>query len=52
MTKLTAAIAAKTFNCNPNKVFLASAGAIGEPLDATEFNGVLGALAEQAVLGE
>jgi glutamate N-acetyltransferase/amino-acid N-acetyltransferase len=33
-------------------VFLASTGVIGEPLDATKFNGVLGALAESAVPDE
>ncbi len=33
-------------------MFLASTGVIGEPLDATKFNGVLGTLAEQAVPGE
>ena len=33
-------------------MFLASTGVIGEPLDATKFNGVLGALAEQAAPGE
>jgi len=51
-TKLTADIAAKALNCSPNEVFLASTGVIGEPLDATKFNGVLGTLAEQAVPGE
>jgi glutamate N-acetyltransferase/amino-acid N-acetyltransferase len=33
-------------------VFLASTGVIGEPLDATKFNGVLGTLAEQAASDE
>jgi len=33
-------------------VFLASTGVIGEPLDASKFNGVLGSLAEQAAPGE
>jgi glutamate N-acetyltransferase/amino-acid N-acetyltransferase len=33
-------------------VFLASTGVIGEPLDATKFNGVLGTLAENAAPGE
>src|SRR5258708_1710266 len=47
-TMLTAQIAAKAAGCSPNEVFLASTGVIGEPLDATKFNGVLGALAEQA----
>src|SRR3984957_19881885 len=51
-TALTASIAAKALGCRPNAVFLASPGGIGEPLDATKFNGVLGTLAEQAVPGE
>ena len=51
-TALTAAIAAKALGCSPNEVFLASTGVIGEPLDATKFNGVLGTLAEQAAPGE
>ncbi len=33
-------------------MFLASTGVIGEPLDATKFNGVLGTLAGQAAPGE
>src|SRR6201991_532498 len=51
-TALTAAIAAKALACSPNEVFLASTGVIGEPLDATKFDGVLGTLAEQAAPGE
>jgi glutamate N-acetyltransferase/amino-acid N-acetyltransferase len=51
-TTLTAAIAAKAAGCSPNEVFLASTGVIGEPLDASKFNGVLGTLAAQAVPGE
>jgi glutamate N-acetyltransferase/amino-acid N-acetyltransferase len=47
-TTLTASIAAKAVACSPHEVFLASTGVIGEPLDATKFNGVLGTLAEQA----
>jgi glutamate N-acetyltransferase/amino-acid N-acetyltransferase len=47
-TALTAQIAAKALGCSPNEVYLASTGVIGEPLDATKFDGVLGALAEQA----
>ena len=47
-TALTASIAAKALGCSPNEVFLASTGVIGEPLDATKFNGVLGALARAA----
>jgi glutamate N-acetyltransferase / amino-acid N-acetyltransferase len=45
-TALTASIAAKALGCSPNEVFLASTGVIGEPLDATKFDGVLGTLAE------
>jgi glutamate N-acetyltransferase/amino-acid N-acetyltransferase len=51
-TTLTAAIAARALGCGPGEVFLASTGVIGEPLDATKFDGVLGTLAEQAVPGE
>src|ERR1700676_2054848 len=51
-TALTAAIAARAAGCGANEVFLASTGVIGEPLDATKFDGVLGTLAEQAAPGE
>ncbi len=51
-TALTASIAAKAAGCKPDEVFLASTGVIGEPLDATKFNGVLGTLAESAAPGE
>ena len=51
-TALTASIAAKAAGCTPGEVFLASTGVIGEPLDASKFNGVLGSLAEQAAPGE
>src|ERR1700732_2990623 len=51
-TTLTAQIAAKAVGCSPNEVFLASTGVIGEPLDATKFDGVLATLAEQAAPGE
>jgi glutamate N-acetyltransferase / amino-acid N-acetyltransferase len=47
-TALTASIAARALGCSSHEVFLASTGVIGEPLDATKFNGVLGALAAQA----
>ena len=50
-TTLTASIAAKAVGCSTHEVFLASTGVIGEPLDATKFNGVLGALAENAAPG-
>ena len=51
-TAMTASIAAKAVGCSPNEVFLASTGVIGEPLDATKFDGVLGGLAESAEPGE
>jgi glutamate N-acetyltransferase/amino-acid N-acetyltransferase len=51
-TTLTASIAARAVGCSPSEVFLASTGVIGEPLDATKFNGVLGALAEHAAPGD
>jgi glutamate N-acetyltransferase / amino-acid N-acetyltransferase len=51
-TAMTAAIAARAVGCHPGEVFLASTGVIGEPLDATKFDGVLGALAAQASPGE
>jgi glutamate N-acetyltransferase/amino-acid N-acetyltransferase len=47
-TALTAQIAAKAVSCSTNEVFLASTGVIGEPLDATKFDGVLAMLAETA----
>ena len=47
-TTLTAAIAAKAVGCKADEVFLASTGVIGEPLDATKFDGVLSTLAQQA----
>src|SRR5271170_5442912 len=46
-TSLTASIAAKAVGCQPAEIFLASTGVIGEPLDATKFDGVLGDLATQ-----
>ncbi|MGL4241005.1 MAG: bifunctional glutamate N-acetyltransferase/amino-acid acetyltransferase ArgJ [Beijerinckiaceae bacterium] len=39
--KLTAEIASKAIGCKPAEIYLASTGVIGEPLDATKFNGVL-----------
>jgi glutamate N-acetyltransferase / amino-acid N-acetyltransferase len=50
-TALTAEIAAKAVGCGANEVFLASTGVIGEPLDASKFDGVLGRLAEIATPG-
>jgi glutamate N-acetyltransferase/amino-acid N-acetyltransferase len=44
-TALTASIASKAVGCSANEVFLASTGVIGEPLDATKFDGVLATLA-------
>src|SRR3954454_335467 len=49
---LTADIAAKAVGCGTTEIFLASTGVIGEPLDATKFNGVLGTLAGQAAPGD
>jgi glutamate N-acetyltransferase/amino-acid N-acetyltransferase len=51
-TALTAEIAAKALKCSRNEVFLASTGVIGEPLDASKFDGVMGLLAEHAAPGE
>ncbi|MCD7061253.1 bifunctional glutamate N-acetyltransferase/amino-acid acetyltransferase ArgJ [Pelagibacterium xiamenense] len=42
---LTAKIAAEAIGCEAGEVFLASTGVIGEPLDATKFQGVLGEMA-------
>jgi glutamate N-acetyltransferase/amino-acid N-acetyltransferase len=47
-TALTAQTAAKAVGCTTGDVFLASTGVIGEPLDATKFDGVLATLAEAA----
>ncbi len=44
-TALTASIAAKAVGCQAGEIFLASTGVIGEPLDATKFDGVLADLA-------
>jgi len=41
----TADIAAKALGCNTSEIFLASTGVIGEPLDASKFEGVLDSLA-------
>jgi glutamate N-acetyltransferase/amino-acid N-acetyltransferase len=51
-TALTASIAAKAVGCKPGEVYLASTGVIGEPLDATKFDGVLGTLADSAAPGD
>jgi len=44
----TAKLAAKAAACKPGEVFLASTGVIGEPLDASKFDGVLEDLAKRA----
>ncbi len=49
--ELTAKIAAKAAGCKQNEVFLASTGVIGEPLDATKFDGVLQACVAGAMSG-
>ncbi|MEH6951630.1 bifunctional glutamate N-acetyltransferase/amino-acid acetyltransferase ArgJ [Nitrobacter sp. NHB1] len=46
--KLTTDIAAKAAGCKVTDIYLASTGVIGEPLDATRFNGVLETLARDA----
>jgi glutamate N-acetyltransferase/amino-acid N-acetyltransferase len=50
-TALTAEIVAKIAACKPDDVFLASTGVIGEPLDATKFEGVMQRLAADAAPG-
>jgi glutamate N-acetyltransferase/amino-acid N-acetyltransferase len=47
-TKLTAQIAAKATGAPASEIYLASTGVIGEPLDATKFEGVLDMLVETA----
>ena len=46
--KLTADIAAEAAGCRAAQVFIASTGVIGEPLDATKFEGVLDACEKKA----
>ncbi len=48
---LTAKIAAAAAACRPEEVFLASTGVIGEPLDATKFEGVLADCVQRAAGG-
>ncbi len=48
VVKLTAALAAKAIGASATEVFLASTGVIGEPLDASKFEGVLDTLAARA----
>jgi glutamate N-acetyltransferase/amino-acid N-acetyltransferase len=47
-TALTAKLAAQANGCSANDVFLASTGVIGEPLDATKFDGVMNTLVQDA----
>lgn len=49
--KLTAEIASKATGATASEIFMASTGVIGEPLDATKFNGVLDKLAKKANSG-
>jgi len=49
--KLTAALTAKATGGSVNEIFLASTGVIGEPLDASKFDGVLETLAARAAPG-
>jgi glutamate N-acetyltransferase/amino-acid N-acetyltransferase len=49
--RLTAEIAAEAAGCKTKEVFLASTGVIGEPLDATKFEGVLADCAARAAPG-
>jgi glutamate N-acetyltransferase / amino-acid N-acetyltransferase len=48
---MTADIAAAAVGCKPDKVFLASTGVIGEPLDAQKFADVMERLAADAAPG-
>jgi glutamate N-acetyltransferase/amino-acid N-acetyltransferase len=50
-TQLTAKFTAQAAGCKANDVFLASTGVIGEPLDATKFDGVMHALVRDAAPG-
>ena len=47
----TAALAARASQCKPDEVFLASTGVIGEPLKATQFDGVMDGLVAAAKPG-
>lgn len=48
---LTAEIAARAAGCRPEEIFIASTGVIGEPLDATKFEGVLADCAARTEAG-
>lgn len=47
--ELTAKLASQAAQCSPDKVYLASTGVIGEPLDASKFDGVLVDCAKRAL---
>jgi glutamate N-acetyltransferase/amino-acid N-acetyltransferase len=47
-TQLTARLAAQANGCGTSDIFLASTGVIGEPLDATKFDGVMQTLVQDA----
>jgi len=47
-TALTAATAAQALGCQPDEIYLASTGVIGEPLDAARFVDLLAPLAKEA----
>ncbi|WP_294538909.1 bifunctional glutamate N-acetyltransferase/amino-acid acetyltransferase ArgJ [uncultured Rhodoblastus sp.] len=47
-TELTAKLAARAVGADEDEIFLSSTGVIGEPLDATKFEGVLDELAARA----
>ena len=49
--KFTAELAAKAVGCKIEEVFLASTGVIGEPLQASQFTGVMDKLAASAASG-
>jgi len=49
--KFSAALAARASRAPANEIFLASTGVIGEPLDASKFDGVLQKLAASAASG-
>ena len=50
-TQLTAKLTSQAADCKANDVFLASTGVIGEPLDATKFDGVMTTLVRDAEPG-
>jgi glutamate N-acetyltransferase/amino-acid N-acetyltransferase len=49
--KFTAQIAARAAKLKPNEIFLASTGVIGEPLNASAFDGVMDSLVTDAAPG-